>query len=502
MNNEFKKISEGNTTRFVLEFTGGGVTGTSSVTTGIAQPMGAVRKRDGANLINQEGKKSYKMPKRPNNPVAKAHQSIGTGSGEHTKKKNVLPRKEKHKKQPELAEAAYTGDYNTDEKNIQHLMRKYHWTRQEAEEHLTSSDSDGEQFDEANIDPNAPYTPSPAKPFRNPRHYGPNGAGTELARQNQSTMSDIVKDFAKKWMKKFPGNPVDTAEQNDEAYEKYADIFVRNFLQKQGVEITPKTMEKARSDFDYYMKQEFELHSNEQGVAEGKAQINFDVEDLKRLERIRDLPTLKAQAFELISKPSAKPMKPEKVQWFKSALENMNSPMKVIKLMYDLLLSGEGHAVVGSKSSMNPNSYRQRFGEEMAETNDEYDDEAGMAHTDLHTIARAAQGLLDTIDDKENLPEWAQEKIAKVEGMLTAVWDYLQSQEEQGINPQQKEEDAYTSRLQAQLEGQLSPQDPDGVWIDNFEKADPNKYRQFKNKSPVKKRQMALAAHRDSLKTK
>jgi len=104
-----------------------------------------------------------------------------------------------------------------------------------------------------------------------------------------------------------------------------------------------------------------------QGVAEGKADYNFDAEDLKRLERIRDLPTLKAQALALIAKPSAKPMKPEKVEWFKNALENMNSPLKVIKLMYDLLLSGEGHSVVGSKASMNPNTYRQRFGEDVDE---------------------------------------------------------------------------------------------------------------------------------------
>jgi hypothetical protein len=32
--------------------------------------------------------------------------------------------------------------------------------------------------------------------------------------------------------------------------------------------------------------------------------------------------------------------------------------------MYDLLLSGEGNAVVGTRSSMNPNSYRQRFSEQ------------------------------------------------------------------------------------------------------------------------------------------
>lgn len=68
----------------------------------------------------------------------------------------------------------------------------------------------------------------------------------------------------------------------------------------------------------------------------------------------------------------------------------------------------------------------------------EYNDEAGMAQTNLHTIARAAKGLLATIDDKENLPEWVQEKIAKVQGMLVSAWDYLKSQEEQGIDPQQE----------------------------------------------------------------
>jgi hypothetical protein len=67
--------------------------------------------------------------------------------------------------------------------------------------------------------------------------------------------------------------------------------------------------------------------------------------------------------------------------------------------------------------------------------NGEYDDEAGMAKSNLHTMARAVNGLLDTIGDNENLPEWAQEKIAKAEMMVTGVWDYLISQEEQGIDP-------------------------------------------------------------------
>jgi hypothetical protein len=129
----------------------------------------------------------------------------------------------------------------------------------------------------------------------------------------------------------------------------------------------------------------------QQGLAEGKADYNFDIEDLKRLEQIRDLATLKAQALELISKPSAKPMKPEKVEWFRNALERMNSPLKVIKLMYDLLLSGEGKAVVGTRSSTNPNTYRQRFGEQgMAENM--ADDMAAMAQKKFPTAYISKDG--------------------------------------------------------------------------------------------------------------
>lgn len=90
---------------------------------------------------------------------------------------------------------------------------------------------------------------------------------------------------------------------------------------------------------------------------------NFTADDIKELEGIKDLATLKARAFALISKPSARPMKPEKVQWFKNRLESLVSPMAVIKLMWDLLLSGEGQRVIGSRSSMSANSYRRNFGE-------------------------------------------------------------------------------------------------------------------------------------------
>jgi hypothetical protein len=69
----------------------------------------------------------------------------------------------------------------------------------------------------------------------------------------------------------------------------------------------------------------------------------------------------------------------------------------------------------------------------------EYNDEAGMAQSNLRTMARAVDGLLKTIKNNDNLPEWGQEKIAKAEMMLVSVWDYLQSQKELGRDPKVNE---------------------------------------------------------------
>lgn len=67
--------------------------------------------------------------------------------------------------------------------------------------------------------------------------------------------------------------------------------------------------------------------------------------------------------------------------------------------------------------------------------NGEYDDEAGMAHGSLHTLKRAVDGLMNTIDDNDNLPEWCQEKISLAEDYLVTVWDYIQSEKAQGNDP-------------------------------------------------------------------
>ena len=117
------------------------------------------------------------------------------------------------------------------------------------------------------------------------------------------------------------------------------------------------------------LEDSFDLETTE-GV--NSRSVNFDEHDLSRLTTIRNLDELKSAAIELISTPSNSPMKPEKIQFFATAINQKPSTAAVIKLMYDLFLSGEGHGVIGSKGTMKQNSYRDRFVDEEGDTESDY----------------------------------------------------------------------------------------------------------------------------------
>ena len=74
-------------------------------------------------------------------------------------------------------------------------------------------------------------------------------------------LMDAAKDFAKKWIKRYPGNPNETEAKHPDEYEKFANAWVTNVLNKNGIEVTPVKLEKSRSDFDYYLKQEYDMLS-------------------------------------------------------------------------------------------------------------------------------------------------------------------------------------------------------------------------------------------------
>ncbi len=89
--------------------------------------------------------------------------------------------------------------------------------------------------------------------------------------------------------------------------------------------------------------------------------------------RLKDLNQIKLQAFRLITNPnSSRPMKPNKVAWLKQRLEQLRDKQSVIKLLYDMLLSGEGNKVIGSRYSMEPNVYRKTFKELNEKAGDVY----------------------------------------------------------------------------------------------------------------------------------
>jgi hypothetical protein len=163
-------------------------------------------------------------------------------------------------------------------------------------------------------------------------------------------LNEISDTVINKWQKEKLGPQMDAAKARGDTEEEDR--------------VYGKIIKSTKHMGDNFERRAAQKVAAQQDVEEGKADYNFSIEDLKRLEQIRDLPTLKVQAMNLISKPSIKPMKPEKIEWFKNSLERMNSPTKVIKLMYDLLLSGEGNSVIGTRSSMKSNDYRQRFGEQ------------------------------------------------------------------------------------------------------------------------------------------
>jgi hypothetical protein len=183
-------------------------------------------------------------------------------------------------------------------------------------------------------------------------------------------------------MNECPGYEMTETSAQDKLHQRHQEIRKKSGLPHPDHYL--KMMKQKQAEIDA-LRAEIESDKSK-GLGEArKPDYNFDIEDIKKLERIRDLPTLKTLAFDLISKPSAKPMKPEKVEWFRSALERMDSPLKVIKLMYDLMLSGEGHQVIGSRNSMKANSYRGRFSEQedISEDVERYVEALGRAGYDL-----------------------------------------------------------------------------------------------------------------------
>jgi len=95
--------------------------------------------------------------------------------------------------------------------------------------------------------------------------------------------------------------------------------------------------------------------------------------------------------------------------------------------------AGQG-TKIGAKINRGTSKLMTREGdmpEDMIEPQDsgEYDREGEMAKDSIKTVVRHAQALEKILGDNDNLPEWVQSKLAKIENMMTAVDDYMQNQQ-------------------------------------------------------------------------
>jgi hypothetical protein len=112
--------------------------------------------------------------------------------------------------------------------------------------------------------------------------------------------------------------------------------------------------------------------------------------------------------------------------------------------------AGQGKKI-GAKINRGTSKLMTREGdmpEDMIEPQDsgEYDREGEMAKDDIKTVVRHAQALEKILGDNDNLPEWVQAKLAKIEGMMTAVDDYMQNQKSGQMGSSEMDEESTNKR--------------------------------------------------------
>lgn len=81
------------------------------------------------------------------------------------------------------------------------------------------------------------------------------------------------------------------------------------------------------------------------------------IESIKQIEKITDLVKMKSSAIEVLEAQVHREKHALKVEKFNVLVQNINKQRNVvgvIQIMYNMILSGEGMAVVGSK-------YQKRF---------------------------------------------------------------------------------------------------------------------------------------------
>ena len=102
---------------------------------------------------------------------------------------------------------------------------------------------------------------------------------------------------------------------------------------------------------------------------------------------------------------------------------------------YRLLDKGGKKAIQVQVYGMDNGKYElNMYKESVNEAKDpgEYDQEGDMAKTQLKTIIRNSEQMMNILSDDENMPEWVQNKITKASDYITSAYNYMASEDDGG----------------------------------------------------------------------
>jgi hypothetical protein len=558
MNNEFKKINNNNITRYVLEdgSSGGATSGGTSVGSiaSFAKPMGGIQRRAGDDLIHQENKKSYKVSHKPKNPVAKAHQTVGTGSGAHTDKTKVIPRKEKHKKSADMTMENFNAEYD-DEAGMSYgslhtisraangllgtikegddlpewcqekislaedyLVTVWDYLQSEKEQGVAEGDS-GAKYKVKSIgrDSKGDYyiSPSTGKKVYKQAQVGDHevpGTGeikkkvAEGWQDETQDLEDWAKEVNKKLYRAHESQRPALARQLSKLEQKN---FGSSLNQGGLTELVHSTLKALRSGGM--------VHYDPQSVgqmpfgnivgddarliaASGMSQSdNAGYQALKRAGildtiqqflQLRDLANSKGEDMLKYSgmDPVAGWMQFIKdTGWskddasLKEKITVVNDPKKATGIQ---TTGGITHGSVYSPGKPMPQTLQQKL------------DNKPNTDRAVDANGRTRQQWIQAV--KQKFPD-AKIMVSKmIDGPCFAMLADGRKLSWNKVEQDVAEGDTYLESLSATLAEKLDPNAEPEVWVQDFQKANPNKYHQFKNKTPQKKAQMAVAARRDA----
>ena len=491
MNNEFKKLSQGDVTRYVLESGSSGGTSSGSVAS-VSMPMGGMHRRKGDNLIAQEADKNTVPASTPRNLVAKNAKTAGAGA--HKDKSKTIPRKEKHKKPFMEDHSTATGG----------------WGQGSYDTYTAGNHGRGVAENE-----------------RDHPDHEIQMASSELLSiaKNAESLLDMVRRYSEQ-------EGLDAWQQSK--ITKAAD-YLNSVLQSingeqqgvaEGAELkkAKRSMNQAAKDanvdqvgagkkIDTMKNSLRQKDINKQGVAEGlnefaldgfnggddgeefnprMAKMAYDEGVVKGASLADGATTQRAMAINdwdkhdggIYSQHFAKGFKAGRLDKIRHSNKQYNLNLKLMK--DGSIRHGEQGVAEGMRKWLVIHSGSHGEGGKMTIEAPDFDTAWKLANEydldiiEIKPVKGVAEGAKVDRQAKHITASMMKKGKSKKDAESIA-WAHIK-------HPKNESVDTYFESLNVMLERQLEPTMDLDAWNNNFQNADPNKYHQFKNKTPEKKK--------------